>query len=126
MSAKIRYRSVRLTELITETAGEGIYADCPFVKLLSENVRAGIPPAEAWESSAANAVFLGSRDRELLYSVGAGLGSSDTEGQLSMLALGSSMLQKALAEAENEYSRKGSTMLGVWTLCGIGAGILIL
>ena len=58
--------------------------------------------------------------------IGSRLGGTDTEGQLSMLALGSTLISRGLESAELEYSRKSRTLMSVWTLCGIGAGIIII
>lgn len=126
MQVKIRYRSVRMSELISEAASEARFAHCGFIRAVSENMRGGMTVNEAWNEAAAGALFLTDRDRDILKSIGADLGGSDTDGQLSLLALGASMIDKALEEAERESSAKSRMLLSVWTLCGIGAGILLI
>ncbi len=126
MSVKIRYRSVRMTELLSETLAEPAYSRCTFAVRLSESIHGGMQVKDAWRNAADTAVFLAESDRELLRSIGERLGESDTEGQLSMLSLGMSMLSRAFEEADDERIQKSRTIFSVWALCGIGAGIIII
>ena len=89
-------------------------------------MRSGMTANEAWIDAAGTSPFLSDTDREILTEIGSGLGGSDTEGQLSLLTLGGSMLSRALDEAEQEYRSKSRMLMSVWTLCGIGAGIIII
>ncbi|MCR4779482.1 MAG: stage III sporulation protein AB [Ruminiclostridium sp.] len=126
MQVKIRYRSVRLSELTDELAESGVYPHCSFIRAAADDIRAGMPVSEAWGAAVSKALFLTAGDRDILLGIGSGLGGSDTDGQLSLLALGAAMIGRALEEAERERAAKSRMLLGVWTLCGIGAGIMIL
>lgn len=126
MSVKIRYRSVRLPELVREISAETSYSGCSFVKILSENIDGGMRINDAWSDSAERAAFLSDGDRDILKSMSVQLGDSDTDGQLALLSSCGSMLQRSLEEAESERDRKARTVFGVWTLCGIGAGIILI
>lgn len=126
MSAKIRYRSVRIPELMNEIISENTYAGSTFVKCISEELRGGMQINEAWINASEHAGFLGDEERDILKNIGTGLGGSDTDGQLSMLSLAGSMLMRCLEDAENEYAGKSRMIMSVWTLCGIGAGIFII
>ncbi len=126
MSVKIRYRSVRLPELVREISAESAYSRCSFVKILSEDIQCGMRINAAWKDAADRAAFLADTDRDILRSVSEQLGDSDTDGQISLLASCGSMLLRSLDEAQEERDRKARTLLGVWTLCGIGAGIILI
>lgn len=126
MRNKIRYRTPRMSELIEETAGEAAFSGNIFIKKVCSGLRSGMTANEAWISSAETTPFFSDTDREILTEIGAGLGNSDTEGQLSLLSLGSAMIGRALEDAEREYAGKSRMLMSVWTLCGIGAGIIII
>ena len=126
MQIKIRYRSPRMTELIEETAAESAFADNAFIRRVCMAMREGSPINEAWSFAAKTSPFLTETDRDILTDIASGLGGSDTEGQLSLLSLGGTMIDRALEQAENDRSGRSRMLMSVWTLCGIGAGIIIL
>lgn len=126
MSARIRYSAVPLYELIGELSESSAHKDCSFLRRVSERIGKGETVQEAWVCVSKTAPFFSETDREILTDIGSRLGGSDTDGQLSMLALAEDMLSRSLEEAERESSRKAHTLLGVWTLCGIGAGMIII
>lgn len=126
MSSKIRYRSLRISELMNGIAESPAYSGSTFVRCVSELMNSGAPVNEAWIKAAEQAHFFGEEERDILKNIGSQLGDSDTEGQLSMLSLGSTMLMRCLEASEKEYSDKSRMIMSVWTLCGIGAGIFII
>lgn len=126
IAARIRYCAEPLPELIAELCGREMYTDCVFLKRVNDGLRGGETVQEAWSDAARTTPFFSAGDREIIADIGARLGSTDTEGQLSMLSLASDMLSRSLDEAERECEKKARTLLGVWTMCGIGAGIVIL
>ena len=126
MSAKIHYTALPLNELISEMSGESAYSDCAFLKRTAAAMNGGLTAQEAWTAAADTTPFFSENDRRILSDIGCRLGGTDTEGQLSLLALGGSMISRELESAELECSRKSRTLMSVWTLCGIGAGIIII
>ncbi len=115
-----------MTELIEETAGEAAFSRNLFIRKVCSGIHSGMTANEAWLEAAETTPFFTDTDREILSEIGTGLGASDTEGQLSLMALGGTMLDRALEDAEREYSGKSRMLMSVWTLCGIGAGIIII
>lgn len=126
MAAKIRYRSVPLTELMTELSESSAYSGCAFLAGVNSGMKQGETVPDAWVKSARKAPFISDTDRDILADLGARLGDSDTEGQLSMLALASEMLGRSLELAEQDCTKRAQSLFTVWALCGIGAGIVIL
>ena len=126
MSTLIRYRAVRCKELMTELCGREAYSGFDFLQKLDTELKGGTDISEAWKISARQARFITESDREILLSTGEQLGTTDIDGQLSMLTLSAGLAEKNLMEAREESSRKGRMTLCVWVLCGIAAGIMLL
>ncbi|MGN0656349.1 MAG: stage III sporulation protein AB [Ruminiclostridium sp.] len=126
MATLIRYRAVRCKELMTELCGREAYSGFDFLNRLDTALKSGIGITEAWQTSARQARFITESDREILLSTGEQLGTTDIEGQLSMLTLSAGLAEKNLMEAREESTRKGRMTLCVWVLCGIAAGIMLL
>lgn len=126
MATLIRYRAVRCKELMTELCGKETYSGFDFMQKLDIALKSGIGITEAWQISARQARFITESDREILLSTGEQLGTTDIEGQLSMLTMSAGLAEKNLREAREESSRKGRMTLCVWVLCGIAAGIMLL
>ena len=126
MSARIRYSPVRMSEMIADIAVGSGCTGCSFMRQTAAGLQRGETANEAWCNAARGALFLGENDRRILADIGGRLGESDTEGQLSMLSLGMGMLSRELEAAERDAAGKSRTLMSVWTLCGIGAGIIII
>ena len=126
ISAKIRYRAVPLPELIEELSCESVYSDFGFLKRVNGYLNGGMTVQEAWVNAAKTAPFYSDGDREIIADMGNRLGDTDTAGQLSMLALAGDMLSRSLDEAEIDCTKRAKAIISVWTLCGIGAGIIII
>lgn len=62
----------------------------------------------------------------LLRELGRSLGSADRESALDLLERTAEELTALKARAEAEYSKRGTALLQVGTLCGAGLAILIL
>ena len=126
MSAKIRYSSVKMRELLLSLSEEGSYTGCFFVQRTASELQKGSTANEAWCEAARTAFFLTDSDRRILTDIGCKLGETDTDGQVSMLTLGAAMLGRELEAAERDVSAKSGAVLKVWVLCGIGAGIIMI
>ncbi len=126
VSSEIRYSAVPLPELMRELSEKCSYRDLAFLGKVCEGTEHGMTVQDAWTRAVETASFLNENDREILYDVGGRLGESDTDGQLLMLSQAEEMLSRSLTEAEADCSRRAGAILRVWTLCGIGAGMVII
>lgn len=126
MSTRIRYSAVPLGELVNLLSESGAHKDCTFLKRVVGRIESGETVQDAWVNVSKTAPFFSETDRAILNDMGSRLGETDTDGQLSMLTLAGTMLKRSLEEAESECSRKAHTLFSVWTLCGFGAGMIII
>lgn len=126
MSSQLRYRAVRTDELLRTLCGQSTLARSGFISLLGQELEKGSLPQEAWKCAAEECPYLDDGDRSILLRIGERLGATDTEGQLSLLALGTELAGKNLLLAEEESRVKGSMMKKTGLLCGAAAAIMIL
>lgn len=126
MAVMIRFRAVRTRELIEEISRHESFASFIFLNILNECLELDDDINHSWKTAAARSVFLSESDKDILLSVGEQIGSTDIDGQLSMLALNKSLAERNLFQAENEYRTKGKMLRTVWGLCGLAAGIMVI
>jgi stage III sporulation protein AB len=120
--AEIRYSSMP-AEALLRNHSEGI---CFFSHVTGGN--SGTSFADSWNSAVAEYAAcegFGKKDMELLREFGAGLGATDTEGQVAHFRLYENLTSSALDEAKEERRRKAKLykMLGLFG--GTAAAILL-
>ncbi len=127
MEILIRFRAMRVSELINELSSQEVFRNFLFLNILDECMNDGsLNVNECWHIAANKTVFLSDSDKRILYNIGEQLGSTDIDGQLSMLAMNKALAQRNLLEAEEEFRIKGKMFRNVWGLCGIAAGIMLI
>ncbi len=122
----IRFRAMRINEIITELSKQESFKNFIFLSVLNDCISDNNNIHESWRFAAENAIFLNENDKRILLSVGEQIGSTDIDGQLSMLELNKSLVQRNLSEAEENLHVKGKMLKTVWGLCGLAAGIMII
>ena len=126
MATLIRYRAVRCKELMTELCGKETYSGFDFMQKLDIALKSGIGITEAWQTSAIQARFITESDREILLSTGEQLGTTDIEGQLSMLTMSAGLAEKNLREAREESRVKGPMYRRIGFFGGAVAALVLL
>lgn len=127
MEILIRFRAMRVSELINELSSQEVFRNFLFLNILDECMNDGsLNVNECWRIAANKTVFLSDSDKRILYNIGEQLGGTDIDGQLSMLAMNKALAQRNLLEAEEEFRIKGKMFRNVWGLCGIAAGIMLI
>lgn len=117
-SIEIRCRAYTLDELMQNSDGK--FARC------FRQCRGQCSDARtAWEA-ACGTLSENSEETAMLREIGQSLGTSDINGQLSMLEMYSERTSVLLKAAEDEYSRKGRSLLQVGIICGIGCAVVII
>lgn len=127
MEILIRFRALRTGELIKELSEQESFRNFIFLNILNactDEPEGNI--AEKWSYALKKTMFFSESDKRILLNVGEQIGSTDIEGQLSMLSLNKTLAHRNLDEAVNEYRIKGKMLRTVWGLCGIAAGIIII
>jgi stage III sporulation protein AB len=116
MALLIRFRTLPVRELFAELSRY------EFIRAVgaSEDFR------DNWAKAADDLTELQEGERGVLKSVGAALGTSDVDGQLSMLEVNTRLLDKYADEAHEQYERKGKLYRTCGLLAGLFAAILIM
>lgn len=122
----IRFRAMRTREIIEEITGYNSLENFVFLDILDECLELEDDISKGWRTAAQRTTFLNSSDKDILLSVGEQIGSTDINGQLSMLELNRNLAERNLLQAEEEYRVKGRMFRTVWCLCGLAAGIMVI
>lgn len=125
MQIKIGYQALPVREIIGQAVDNSAYNRLQFLKTIAQcseehNFH------NAWEKGISSADGLTAEDKSILLALGNGLGASDCDGQLALLKTHKTLLERQLAAADDEYSRKGKMVRSVGMLCGLAAGIAVL
>lgn len=124
MSVHIRYQALEIPVLLWNMSQQSEYAELEFLAKTAEMSGENGDFHRAWEKNADEIPHLSQSEREIVKSIGNGLGRTDTEGQISMLALNSTLLKEKYEKAHEEYTRKGKMYRSVGVLAGIGLAIM--
>lgn len=124
MSVLIRFRAVRTREMIEEISKHDSLNNFIFLNILVDRLEFEDDVNYVWKTAASRTAFLSEGDKAILMGVGDRIGSTDIDGQLSMLELSKSLAEQNLKNAEADYRTKGKMLRTVWCLCGIAAGIM--
>lgn len=126
MSILIQFRALRTRELIAEISCHDCFNDCIFLDILNECLELEEDVNKGWKNAVKRTSFLNTSDKEILINVGDQIGSTDINGQISMLTLNKNLAERNLLLAEDDYRIKGKMLRTVWCLLGLGAGIMII
>jgi stage III sporulation protein AB len=116
MALLIRFRTLPVRELFTELSRY------EFIR----NIGATEDFRGKWAAAADELAELQEGERDVLKSVGLALGTSDVDGQLSMLEVSAKRLSDYGDEAHAEYLKKGKLYRTCGLLAGLFAAILIM
>lgn len=117
-SAGIRFAGRTSDELLESEHGS-------FAELVKAHRETCGDTRAAWEA-ACGELPKKREETALLKELGHSLGTADRESALELLERTASELTALKTRAEAEYSRRGTALLQVGTLCGAGLAILIL
>lgn len=127
MEILIRFRAMRINDLINELSEQEMFRNFLFMNNLNEYLSdESMNINECWCVASKKTLFLSEDDKRILFSIGEQLGGTDIDGQLSMLALNKTLAQRNLSEAQEEFRIKGRMFRNIWGLCGIAAGIMLI
>lgn len=123
----IKFRALRVYEIINELSSHASFVNFSFLSTLNELMKSDdCDIAVCWQKSTDKTVFLTDADRRIFLNVGEQLGSTDIDGQISMLEMNKVLIDRNLTEAKKELNEKGKLLKTVWGLMGIVLGIVII
>jgi stage III sporulation protein AB len=118
MSLLIRHRALPVRDLFTELSRY------EFFSKISEF--GDLDFREEWVEVTDTLTELTESERKIIKSIGLSLGTSDVEGQLSMLEVNAQLLTKHGDEAHEQYLKKGRLYRSIGVLAGLFVAILII
>ena len=122
----IRWNSLTLHEIAEELFNNKSFSEFELIKNLNVNCSKIRSFPETWEKSVLSVKNICNEEKKLLFEVGAVLGTTDKEGQLSAIELFSTRLEK-MAEIEGEkYKIKGKMYRSLGVTAGAMIGIIII
>lgn len=127
MEILIKFRAMRTCEIIKELSLQESFSDFLFLKKLSCCITGENDDInEQWKKVASEILFLTESDKWIVISVGEQIGTTDSDGQISMLRMNKSMAENNLCEAREDFRIRGKMLRTLWGLSGLAAGIMII
>lgn len=120
----IRYRSLSVYEIARELKKSDTLSDIEFIRNLPEEFE-NESFQSVWKSALKEDKSIGKEEKNLLNSFAESFGSSDTQGQLSAIALLSEGLKSTEQKRGREYEEKGRLYRSLGLIAGIMMGIMI-
>lgn len=118
LGTEIAYSARPLPELIRASAS-------PFCRAAAERPEFSLDPSGALKR-AGERIFRREEDRELFRDFAGGLGASGTSGQLEHLQLCAARTRQRLEEAREACRERSRLYIGLGTLVGLGAWVLLI
>ncbi len=115
ISVIIRYKASPISEVIEEISNNSVFESLTFLKELK--LTASAPVNDAW-AEAVNASNLSDEEKTLVLEIGASLGTSDKDGQISSLELYKIKTAEQIELATKKYNDKSKLYRSLGVLCG--------
>lgn len=121
----IRYRSLTVREIFLLLKENRTYSDLLFLHNADFSDKSR-PVGEIWQKGIDSDFTLSSEEKKLLIQLGRQLGTTDTEGQLSVISVFNESLETMIEKQSEKYAVKGKLCRSMGILAGAMAGILII
>lgn len=121
MRLMIRYEALETQDMIHRLSEDKGLIKLNFISVLSGIISDEYdirPFSEQWDEAVREQVGINDEDRELLYRIGAFLGTCDIEGQSSSLELASAEADRLTEEAAGQYAAKGRLYRSLGAVAG--------
>jgi stage III sporulation protein AB len=125
-STYIRYQSLPLEELLLLLSEQPNYRDFSFLKTVSQQISPSMPPQMLWHEAVRKDAAVEESAKEVLYSLGSVLGTTDTQGQLAALALHRTQMQTIAAQSREKNQKQGSLYRQLGFLTAAMMAVLLL
>lgn len=124
IAAFIRYQSLTVREVMKKLSLNKAYSELIFIH--ADYGDKSRPAFEIWNESLKMDRTIGSDERKLLSQLGEQLGTTDTEGQLSVIAVVNVRLEEMIKKQTEKYAEKGKLYRSIGILAGAMFGILVI
>ena len=126
ISELIRWNSFTMSEIIVKLYENDEFCKQEFIRLLPDKLSETHSFPEAWERAVRCDKTLSDDEKKLLLDVGATLGTTDIDGQVSSLGFFVSQADKMAEEQSEKYKIKGKMYRSLGVAFGAMIGILII
>ena len=124
-AACIRHQRLELWELLSFLAAHPNNRRFRFLHKVAEQLSPLTVPAELWKQAVMSDRAVPDAAKPILSALGAGLGTTDCEGQLAALSLYRGQLQRAAADAREIFRTKGKLCRTLGLLGGAMAAVVL-
>lgn len=121
----IRYRSLTVREIFLLLKENSAYSELLFLHNADFSDKSR-PAGEIWQESINSDLTLSGEEKKLLIQLGSQLGTTDTQGQLSVISVFNESLDCMIQKQSEKYAVKGKLCRSMGILGGAMAGILII
>ncbi len=121
----IRYQSLPLEELLGLLAAHPNYQSLGFLKIVSEQFRPTEAFADLWQAAVREDGDIHEAAKAILCQLGNVLGTTDTAGQMTALALHVQQMQALETQLDEGYQKKGSLYQKLGILTGVMLAMLL-
>lgn len=121
----IRYRGLTVREIISQLRYSSAYDELVFLKSEDYSDRSQ-SVSEIWERNVIADYTLTEEETKVLLSLGTQLGTTDTQGQLSVIAAFVAEIEEMQERQFQKYAVKGKLYRSMGILVGAMAGIMII
>lgn len=125
ISTLIRYRGLTVREIISVLKGGGNYSEILFLQTgdFEDKSRS---VGEIWAEAVGDDCTMSGEEKKLILRLGQQLGTTDTQGQLSVIAVFCEDLRVMTEKQSERYAVKGKLFRSMGIIAGAMAGILII
>ncbi len=121
----IRYRNLKIREIMIHLKESEMYSELDFLHNAEFDDKSR-PVGEIWLENIRLDSKLSSDEKKLMSQLGMQLGTTDTEGQLSVLCVFNKSLNTMIEKQSEKYAVKGKLCRSMGILMGAAVGIMIL
>lgn len=122
----VRYNSLNVYEIISTLRGDNSFSELGFLQYIPIEYISGEDFSAEWSKAVEGDSSLGDEEKSVLKSFGSTFGTTDANGQLTLIETTAEELKRICDVRESDYSRKGKLYRSVGMLVGVMTGIALI
>lgn len=125
MATLIKFKAATTGEILSELAKDATFDDLIFIHNARSSYEDSNPFPQAWKDGVDSDISLKDDEKQLLFSAGRSLGTSDCDGQLSMLEIYRHNIAGMYERAKEESVNKGRLYRSLGVLTGVFISVML-
>ena len=129
VETKIRYSSSELYDIFYSMISSDRFENLKFIGCCVEGLNRGVPFENAWNSALAETqkkMLLDDEEMSMMKNFGQELGTTDVEGQIGICKMYNELFEVRLEKAREKRYQCSKLYVGLGTMAGVGAAILMI